>query len=70
MCDLEWGDQEEVVDVCDENEEGSESNIEVAEENIFSNSLAEASSPSSNMGRNRRPPVWMRNYATRENLSE
>ena len=70
MCDLEWGDQEEAADVCDENEEGSESDIEVAEENISSGSLAEASSPSSNKGKNRRPPVWMRDYATGENLSE
>ena len=54
MCDLEWGDQEETVDVFDENEERS--NI-TAEENISSGSLTEASSPSSNEGRNRRPPV-------------
>ena len=60
MCDLEWGDQEEAVDVCDENEEGSESNIEAVEENTSFGSLAEASSPSSNKGRNRRPLVSMR----------
>ena len=83
MCDQEWGDQEEVADVFDENEEGSESDIEVAEKNTIdenissgslakaiSPSLAEASSPSSNKGRNRRPPVWMRDNATGEDLSE
>ena len=32
MCDLEWGDQEEATNVFDENEEGSESDIEAAEE--------------------------------------
>ena len=62
MCDLEWGDQEEAADVCDENKEGSESDIKAVEKNnakekISSNSLAEASSPSSNKGRNRRPSV-------------
>ena len=91
MCDLEWGEQEEAADVFDENEEGSEFDIEAAEENtaeenISSGSLAEASSPSlaeasspslaeasfpsSNKGRNRRPPVWMRDYATGEDLLE
>ena len=33
MCDLEWGDQEETANVFDENEEGSESDIEDAKEN-------------------------------------
>ena len=70
MCDLEWGDQEKAADVFDENEEGSKSDIEVAEENISSGSLAEASSPSSNKGKNRRPPVWMRDYTTGEELSK
>lgn len=37
-----------------------------AEENISSGSLAEASSPSSNKARNKRPPVWMRDYAIGE----
>ena len=67
----------------DENEEGSESDIEAVEENtteenISSGSSAEASSPSpveanapsSNKGRNRRPPVWMRDYAKGEDLFE
>ena len=46
MCDLERGVQEEAASVFDENEKGSESNIEAAEENISSGSLNEASSPS------------------------
>ena len=49
-------DQEEAADVLDENEEGSEYDIEVEKENISSDSLAEASSPSSNKGRNKRSP--------------
>ena len=35
MCDLEWGDQDEAADVCDENEEGSESDIKAAKEKYF-----------------------------------
>ena len=45
------------MEVADEN---------TAEENISSGSLAEASSPSSNKARNKRPPVWMRDYAIGE----
>ena len=78
MCDLKWGDQEEAADVFDENEEGSESDIEAAKENISSSSLAgasspslaEANSPSSNKGWNRRPPIWMRDSAIGEDLSK
>ena len=75
MCDLEWGDQEEAADVFDENEEGSEYGIEAAEENtaqenISSSSLAEASFPSSTKERNRKLPVWMRDYASGEDLYE
>ena len=40
--------------------------IEAADENISSGSLAEASSPSSNKARNKRPPVRMRDYAIGE----
>ena len=36
-----------------------------AEENFSSES-----SPSSNEGRNRRPPIWMRDYETREGISK
>ena len=54
----------------DENEEGSEYDIEAEEENFSSYSLTKESSPSSNEGRNRRPPVWMRDSATGEGLSE
>ena len=61
MCDLEWGDCDEQACVFDDNEEGSkfdlETNIEAIGENFSSNSLIEESSPSSNKGRNKRPPV-------------
>ena len=70
VCDLEWGDREEEAAVFDENEEGSEYDIEAEEENFSSYSLTKESSPSSNEGRNRRPPVLMRDYATGEGLSE
>ena len=70
MCDLEWGDREEAVDVFDENEKMSESDIEAAEENILSSSFVEASSLSSNKERNRRPPIWMRDSAIGEDLSK
>jgi len=74
MCDLEWGDHEPEAVVSDENEEGNESDleagIEAEEENLSSDSLAEASSPSSNEGRSRHPPTWMRDYVTGEGLSE
>ena len=66
----------------DDNEEGSEfesdpeatidaaeydpeANVDAAKENFSSES-----SPSSNEGRNRRPPIWMRNYETGEGISE
>ena len=39
-----------------------------ADENISSGSLAEASSPTLNKARNRRPPVWMRDYAIGEDF--
>ncbi|KAA8517280.1 hypothetical protein F0562_017573 [Nyssa sinensis] len=55
MCDLELGDREEEIVVVDDNEEGSESDleadIEVEEENFSSDSLTEENSPSSNEGR-------------------
>jgi len=74
MCDLEWGDHEPEAVVSDENEEGNESDleagIEAKEENLSSDSLAEASSPSSDEGRSRHPPTWMRDYVTGEGLSE
>ena len=57
----------------DENAEGRESDMEAAEENISSGSLAEASSPSpaeANSRRNWRPLVRMRDYATGEDLYE
>ena len=39
-------------------------------ENISSSPLAEASSPSSNKARNKRSPVWMRDYAKEEDFYE
>ena len=43
---------------------------EAAKENTFSGSLAEASSPSSNNVRNKRPSVWMRDYTIGEDFCE
>ena len=80
MCDLEWGDLEEEATMFNDtkggnevgpNEEGSksksdpEANVDAAEENFSSES-----SPSSNEGMNRRPPIWMRDYETGEGISE
>lgn len=67
---LEWGDS-------DSNEEhsdsvGSEDGTEVDqhEEVSSSSESLELSSPSSSEGRNRRAPVWMQDYVSREGLSE
>ena len=80
VCDLEWGDLEEEATMFNDNkggnevglnEEGSksksdpEANVDAAEENFSSES-----SPSSNEGMNRRPPIWMRDYETGEGISE
>ena len=85
VCDLEWGDLEEEATMFDDNEEGNEvdpneegskseydpeANVEAAEGNFSSDSLTEESSPSSNEGRNSRPPIWMRDYETEEGISE
>ena len=70
-----FDDNEEGNEV-DPNEEGSkseydpEANVEAAEGNFSSDSLTEESSPSSNEGRNRRPPIWMKDYETEEGISE
>ena len=82
VCDLEWGDLKEEATMFDDNEDGSksesdpkatvdaveydpEANVDAAKENFSSES-----SPSSNEGRNRRPPIWMRNYEIGEGISE
>ena len=74
VCNLEWGDCEEKVYVFEENEEGSESeleaNVEVENENFSSNSFNEESSPCTNEGRDIKPPAWIRDYHTREGLFE
>ncbi|RVW80052.1 Retrovirus-related Pol polyprotein from transposon TNT 1-94 [Vitis vinifera] len=74
VCDLEWGDLEEEATMFDENEEGTESDleadIEAEEDNFSSDSLTEDSSPSSTAERIRRPPAWMRDYDIGEGLSE
>ena len=57
LYDIETADENKDIEAADEN---------TAEENISSGSLAEASSPSLNKARNKRPPVWMRDYAIRE----
>ena len=76
VCDLEWGDLKEEATMFDDNEDGSksesdpEANVDVAKENFSSNSLTEESSPSLNEGRNRRPPIWIRDYETGKGISE
>ncbi|RVW19213.1 Retrovirus-related Pol polyprotein from transposon TNT 1-94 [Vitis vinifera] len=85
VSELEWGDLEEEATMFDDNEEGNEvdpneegsesesdpeANVEAVEGNFSSDSLIEESSPSSNEGRNRRPPIWMRDYETGEGISE
>ena len=61
VCDLEWGDLEEEATMFDENEEGTESDleadIEAEEDNFSSGSLTEDSSPSLTAERIRRPPA-------------
>ena len=54
------------------NEESKAYDIEAAdeEENISFGSLTGASSPSSNKARNKRPLVWMRDYAIKEDFCE
>ena len=61
LYDIETADENKDIEAADEN---------TAEENISSGSLAEASSPSSNKARNKRPPVWMRDYAIGEDFCE
>ena len=85
VCDLEWDDLEEEATMFDDNEEGNEfdpneegcksesdpeANVDVAKENFSSNSLTEESSPSLNEGRNRRPPIWIRDYETGKGISK
>ena len=74
VCDLEWGDLEEEATMFDENEEGTESDLEAdmeaEEDNFSSDSLTEDSSPSLIAERIRRPPAWMRDYDIGEGLSE
>ena len=57
LYDIETADENKDIEAADEN---------TAEENISSGSLAEASSPSSNKARNKRPLVLMRDYAIGE----
>jgi len=61
LYDIEAPDENNDIEAVDEN---------TAEENISSGSLAEASSPSSNKARNKRPPVWMRDYEIGEDFCE
>ena len=85
VSELEWGDLEEEATMFDDNEEGNEvdpneegsesesdpeANVEAVEGNFSYDSLIEESSPSSNEGRNRRPPIWMRDYETGKGISE
>ena len=60
---LEWGDNEENVVANNEGEAESEDGSSAEEVgDVSPNLVDEESSPSSNEGRVRRPPVWMRDY--------
>ena len=63
LYDIEAADENNDIEVADENNDIEAADENTAEENISSSSLAETSSPSSNKARNKRPPVWMRDYA-------
>ena len=64
--DIEAADENKDIEAADENKDIDAADENTAEENISSGSLAEATSPSSNKARNKRPPVWMRDYAIGE----
>ncbi|CAL9001396.1 unnamed protein product [Prunus brigantina] len=65
IADLEWGDSEDKAVKIDNNEE--ESDADLTDERIKNSSsgdLIEENSPSSDEGRHRVPPVWMRDYVS------
>ncbi|CAL8163862.1 unnamed protein product [Prunus armeniaca] len=67
--DLEWGDSEDRAAKIDNNEE--ESGVDLTDERIKNSSsgdLIEENSPSSDEGRHRVPPVWMRDYVSGEDF--
>ncbi|KAK8502456.1 hypothetical protein V6N12_020048 [Hibiscus sabdariffa] len=68
-CDLEWDGHLDEETTLEQNEYETTSDIDGAE-NHDSNSSIEEGSTSSNKGRSRVPPVWMRDYVTGEELSE
>ncbi|KAM7488108.1 hypothetical protein LguiB_025592 [Lonicera macranthoides] len=79
IADLEWGDSEDEVAIVDGNgaENGNEDENEAADfndgtevDNSSSDGVTEDNSPTSNEGRNRRVPVWMRDYESGEGLAE
>ena len=57
LYDIETADENKDIEAADENNDIEAADENTAEENISSGSLAEASSPSSNKARNKRPPV-------------
>ncbi|RVW97635.1 Retrovirus-related Pol polyprotein from transposon TNT 1-94 [Vitis vinifera] len=68
VCDLEWGDDGEEATV---NEEESDSNFDAdIEEDTEENNASDRQPSNSNAARNRRPPIWMSDYETGEELSE
>ncbi|KAJ8644271.1 hypothetical protein MRB53_006019 [Persea americana] len=73
IADFEWGDSEVEAAVIDDNEEDNEDDfngdIEGGVDNSSLDEPIEESSLSSNEGRNRRPPIWMRDYESGEGLS-
>lgn len=69
VCELEWGDFEEQACEHDENGEPSEADVG-AEQRDEANPSTQEISSGSNVGRNRRAPIWMRDYESGEGLSE
>lgn len=72
---LEWGDDNEVdneeVETEEERESSEDEQAEAEDTNNSSpNELSEEAPPNQNQGRNRRQPVWMRDYETDEGLSD
>ncbi|KAK9019155.1 hypothetical protein V6N11_034194 [Hibiscus sabdariffa] len=71
-CDLEWDDVDDMIETeLQEEESEPEEDVDVAvEHHHSSDSLIGDDNSNTDEGRNMRPPCWMRDYVTREELSE
>lgn len=70
VADFKWGDNEDKGAAGDNNEE-DEADIAGGEmENSSLNELNEEGTTSTNEGRNRRPPDWMRDFVSGEGISK